>query len=358
MPETINIALLDVTGLPTWTLWGLIVVAVALLAIGGDRAVGGAARLAEALGVSKVIVGATIVSLGTTSAELFVSVLAAFRGEGQLALGNAVGSVITDTALIFGLGCLLRTLPKDKFVLHRQGLTKILCDTLLTVTLFVLAWQAGTFVGVEIPRVVGFSFVGLLVIYMLLSVRWARRHPEMAAAAAELAVHDGSKPQAPRRSPRRIMLDLLLLAFGLVLVLAGSEVMIESVKAISTRYHVPTEILAVTVVAFGTSLPELVTAIASLVKGHPEILVGNVIGADILNVLFVTGFAVSAMPLSVAPSFYTLHVPVMWASSLILAFYIFTGGRTFRRWHGLPLVGLYVAYLVVLLLTGGLAGGR
>jgi len=115
------------------------------------------------------------------------------------------------------------------------------------------------------------------------------------------------------------------------------------------RLRVPRSVLAVTVVAFGTSLPELATALAAVIKGHPEVLLGNVIGADILNVLFVIGASAAAVPLRVPPEFYYLHVPVMLAALVLLRVYIFLPGGRFRRWQGGVLLALFVGYYASLL---------
>jgi cation:H+ antiporter len=342
---------LDLSTLATPLLAVLVTTAIALLAIGADRTVTGAARLASTLGVSKVIIGATVVSLGTTSAEAFVSVTAAFRGQGDLALGNAVGSIIVDTAFIFGLSCLISSIPKDRFVLHRHGLVKLTTDALLTATLFLLAWLNHGWNGVTVPRSVGVLYVLLLAAYMYLSVRWARAHPEFAAPEAGVVARITGTNSARPHKLRKAFRNLLLLSAGLALVLAGSHLLLEAVGELCTRYHVPPDIMAVTLIAFGTSLPELVTAVASIVKKHPELLVGNIIGADILNVLFVTGFSAAAVPLKVSPSFFRLHLPVMWASSLLLGAYILTGGSRFHRWQGLLLMAVYVTYCVLLLRT-------
>ncbi len=340
---------LALPSLPTWLLVIGVTVAFALLGFGADRAVSGAARLARSLGVPKAIIGATIVSLGTTSSEAFVSVAAAFRGEGDLALGNAVGSIIVDTGFIFALGCLFGNLPKNPFVLHRHGLTKITTDTLLTVTLFLLAWSHGSWNGVTIPRSVGVLYVLLLIAYMVLSIQWAKARPNVAATEAGLAVPSAAIDPTPQRTLWDASSSLLLLSVGLVLVLAGSHLLLESVGELCSRYHVPSDVMAVTVIAFGTSIPELATAIASIIKKHPELLVGNIIGADILNVLFVTGCSATAVPLSVSPTFFRLHLPIMWTTSLLLGGYILAGGSRFRRWQGLPLLAVYVLYCILLL---------
>jgi len=207
----------------------------------------------------------------------------------------------------------------------------------------------GGLAGAGIPRPVGIVFLLLLAAYMVVSVRWARQHPEALAVAEPI---DETESQAERRHPAwAVGWNLFLCLAGLGLVAAASQVLIGSVSTICTRHGVPPDILAVIVVAFGTSLPELVTAIASIVKGHPEVLVGNVIGADVLNVLFVVGASASAAgPLQVSPFFFYLHFPVMLLAVGLVRMYVWTSGSRFKRWHGLPLVGLFAGYYLVLTL--------
>jgi cation:H+ antiporter len=328
---------------PTWALWATTAFGMVLLVIGADRAVTGASRLAAVLGMSPVIIGATVVSLGTTSPEACVSVTAAFQGKGGLALGNGVGSIICDTALVFGLSCCLVRLPIDRFVLQRHGWLQLGSGVLLAVALGILAILSGGIDNVIMPRIVGIIFVACLIAYLAISVHWAKQHPE----SFETPDADGDG-----RSPwLKASIDLGLCAFGLALVIGGSDVLIGSVTEICKRLNVPDDILAVTVVAFGTSLPELATAIAAIVKGHMELLVGNVVGADILNVLFVIGASATAVELDVPRTFYTIHIPVMLAALVMLRIWIAMGmkkGR-FSRWQGVPLLALYAGYFVILL---------
>jgi cation:H+ antiporter len=152
----------------------------------------------------------------------------------------------------------------------------------------------------------------------------------------------------------RLVLNLLLLAGGLALVVSGSEVMIGSVTTLCRRYDVPESVMAVTLVALGTSLPELVTALTAVAKGHPALLVGNVIGADILNVLFVVGASALAVPLRVDAHFFWLDLPFMMTALVLLRVYIWLPGRTFKRWQGVPLLLLYVAFCVMVIRLGTL----
>ena len=329
-------------GQGTWLLWLLGAGGVVLLVVGADRVVSAAAKLAAAIGMSKVLIGATVVSLGTTSPEAAVSVNAAFQGEPGLALGNGVGSIICDTALIFGLSCCLVRLPKNKFVLNRHGWLQLGAGALLVAVILVLWAIAGSVDNIEIGREVGIGFLALLAGYMYLSVRWARQHPEIISdeVSAEMKVDHKAARTAG---------NLLVLLVGLALVVGGSEVLIGSVKVVCQRYNVPEAVIAATVVAFGTSLPELATAIAAIAKKHPGLLVGNVIGADILNVLFVIGASATAVPLKVDPVFLWLLLPVMMLVLIMLRLYIFADGNKFRRWQGVPLVLIYIAYIAAVL---------
>ena len=330
--------------------WLLLVIAaggIVLLVFGADRAVTAAARVAAALGMSEVIIGATVVSLGTTMPEACTSVTAAFRGEPGLAMGNAVGSIICDTGLVFGLGCLMTRLPLDRFILYRQGMLWVLGGTLLTVTLLLLALVRGSFRGVVMFRWIGVLYLFLLGGYLCVSVRWARRHPAMVPPEARAAAAG-----VPR--PRHAPMDFAVMAVGLAMVVVGSDLLVGSAKELSVRCGVPPDVLAVTMVAFGTSLPELVTAITAVRKGHGEIMIGNVIGADILNVLFVVGASATAVPLAVDLNFFYLYLPAMMLVLGLMAAYIFTSGKSFRRWQGLPLLLMYAAFIALAVRLGAL----
>jgi len=325
--------------------------------MGAEWLVEGASGLAFRLGMPEVVVGATIVSLGTTTPECAVSVLAAFDGNAGLALGNAVGSVIVDTAVIFGIGCLLTQLPADRFLLTRQGWVQFGSAALLAVFCygaFILQGSAAV-----INRPIGIVLLALLVVYMYKSVIWARQHPsnppmkvsENIAHHAEAGqpVHVADEHVVKRTSGKLIG---LLLA-GLVVILISGHITIEAVTVGAVRLGVPQIVIAATLVAIGTSLPEFVVGITAIRRGHPELLVGNVLGADILNILFVTGAAALAAPLPIVDPtaalpeiFLIIHLPAM---LLILTYFrlcIFKAIKVghFQRWMGAPLIVMYLVY--------------
>ena len=336
-------------GLAQWQLLAIMAGAMLVLVKAADWLVEGASGLAYRLGISKVIVGATIVSLGTTSPEAGVSVLAAWSGQSGLALGNAIGSIVADTGLIFGLGCLMARLPADAFVLRRQGRVQ-LGSGLLLAALCYGSWIAVPAAPV-LGRWVGLLLLALLGVYFWISIRWARAHPhgEPFQDQAEQEIDAGS------RSAVGPLVAAAL--FGLLFVLLASRTMILAVTELAeVHWMVPQVVIAATLVALGTSLPELVIGITSVLKGHGEILVGNVIGADILNVLFVVGASAAAAPLPlldvgsrVPHLLFVLHLPAMVA--ILLLFRVFIYGACvrghFRRWEGIPLVTAYVIYAVL-----------
>jgi cation:H+ antiporter len=318
--------------LGTLLLVAILIVSIVILTKGADWLVEGAAQLAYRLGISKIIVGATVVSLGTTTPETAVSVMAAIKGESGFALGNAVGSVICDTGLIFGLGCVLTRLPMDRFILNRHGWLQFGSGCLL-----VLLAVGSYFIFGEsiITRPMGVFLLILLAGYLFISVKWSKAHP-LASEDAPEATHS-------------VLACLGFVVVGVTLVVLSAQMLIGSAEQLGLKMGVPKSVISATLVALGTSLPELATAITSIRKGHPEILIGNIVGADILNVLFVIGTSATAVSLPVPKDFFIIHFPVMLLILLIFRIAIFTSHRkaSFSRWWGLPLLLIYASYITV-----------
>ncbi|MFH1242435.1 MAG: calcium/sodium antiporter [Pseudomonadota bacterium] len=311
----------------------VIVVCILVLSKGADWMIDGVVHLARRTGLPRIVIGATIVSLGTTTPEAFVSVMAAWMGNPGLALGNGVGSIIVDTGLIFGLACVLVPMPMDPFILNRTGWVQVGAATLLvSISLILMVSTKGPPV---IGRWVGLLFLFLLAGYMYITYKWAR---ERAATGGE---EDGDF------SPVGIARSFVMIVGGLFLVILGARVLIPCASEIASRIGVPDDVIAATLVAFGTSLPELITAIAAIRKGHPEISVGNIVGADVLNCFFVVGAAAAARPLEIPPNFFTFHFPAMLI--ILYSFRVFIAvnkeGR-FKRSQGVWLLGVYLAYVI------------
>ena len=312
----------------------------AALGKSADRLVVEAVSLSERWGVPKVVVGATVVSLGTTTPEAAVSVLAATHGDPSLALGNAVGSIICDTGLVLGIACVIAPLPLPPKILQRQGWLQLGCALLLVACCW--PWSAplsvfGPDPSGRLPQWAGFLFLGLLVAYIWQSVRWARLDNGTGVAPLEEFETDVTAPVA---------FILARLGVCIALVIVTSHALIPTVTECAIRVQIPNEVIAATLVAFGTSLPELVTAIAAARKNHGDLAVGNVIGADILNVLFVTGAAAAVTPAGLHTSHHFFHVLF---PAMIFILVTFRVGAIFSGMHLARPIGvvLLVTYLML-----------
>lgn len=324
-------------------LLGVMVVAIIILGKSADWMVEKAVTLSLRTGMPKVIVGATIVSVGTTFPEAVVSVLAAINGNPDIALGNAVGSVICDAGLILGTACLISPLPLNKKVVNRQGWVQFGAGVLLVVFCLPFTDLGNVFnTKATLPQWAGFILVAGLVVYMIWSVRLAK-----------YAGADESDEEAEDDSPAAILIGSILV--GCLFVVGSSITLIEATKILATEAGIPEAVIASTLVAFGTSLPELVTAITAARKGQGELAVGNVIGADILNVLFVAGAAaaITKEGLVAEPIFFKLQFPAMLIILLCFRIGIFAAkdGKLTRPF-GAFLVGIYVIYGILNALFG------
>lgn len=320
---------------------GLVAIIAASLVVlgkGADILVDGAVALSSKWGIPKMIVGATIVSLGTTLPEVTVSVMSAIKGLPGLAVGNAVGSIICDTGLILGIAALIKPLPFKKDVINRQSFIQLGSGLLLILSSFVYSIATGTNpfkMGSRIPQWIGFLFIGLLIVYIIFTIKSAKGSTE----SSEVDNADNSS----------VFVIILKMVLGIILVILSSKILIPAVKEFAQRIHIPDSVIAATLVAFGTSLPELITAITASKKGHGDLAIGNVIGADILNVLFVVGASAAVTPagLGVDKNFFLIQFPAM-----LFVLFIFRGGISFskgsiKRPVGAILLATYIAVTVV-----------
>jgi cation:H+ antiporter len=321
-----------VAGLSTTTLLIIIAACIALLSKGADWMIDGVVDLAQRTGLPKIVIGATLVSLGTTLPEAFVSVMAAYMGNPGLALGNGVGSIIADTGLIFGLTCVLVAVPVNRFILNRTGWVQVGSATLLVVIAVVVLLNTPPESEPMLNRWVGFCFLVLLTIYLYVTYLWAKQS-------------DGMTQEDEEQALMGLGLCWLLVIGGLLLVVIGARVLVPSASEIAYRFGVPEDVIAATMVAFGTSLPELMTAVAAVRKGHPEITVGNIVGADVLNVLFVIGAAAVAAPLAIPANFFYFHFPAMLIILYSFRVFISMNKTEFHRWQGVWLLGVYGTYV-------------
>ncbi len=321
-----------------WFALGLIA-----LVAGAELLVRGASRLALSFGISPLVVGLTVVAFGTSAPEMAVSVQSAWSGQVDIALGNVVGSNIFNVLVILGLSALITPLVVHQQVI-RQEVPVMIGVSLL---LWALALDGG------IGRGEGLLLAGLVVAYTILLIRQSRR--ETAAAQAEVEAEyaeafDGARPGWRDHWGAQV---LLILA-GLALLLLGSRWLVEAAVEFARYLGVSELVIGLTIVAAGTSLPEVATSVMAAIRGERDIAVGNVVGSNIFNILSVLGFSAVVAPseLAVAPALLAVDLPVMVAVAVACLPVFFTGARV-ARWEGLLFLLLYAAYSGYLVLRAG-----
>ena len=306
-------------------LFGMILATLYVLGKGADILVDEAVLLSVKWGIPKMIIGATIVSLGTTLPEVTVSVLSALKGSAGLAMGNAVGSVICNTGLILGTSSLIAPLPFKKNVVSKPNL--ILCGSAILLILCSFVFKG------RVPQYVGFVFIVLLALYLI----WTIKSVKTSSAEEEESADSST------------LIIILKLILGVVLVVLSSKILIPTVQETALRCKIPETVIAATLVAFGTSLPELITGITSAKKGHGDLAIGNVIGANILNILFVVGASASVTRggLAVEKNFFYLLYPSMLFMLLVLLLTLKFSKDSLKRGVGLILLLAYLAFTVL-----------
>lgn len=304
----------------------LFTVGLVLICIGGDRLVDAAVAIAKKLGIPQIVVGATIVSLGTTLPEILVSTTAAFDGSAAIAAGNAFGSIICNTALIAGLSQTIRPAGKVEFA-SMAWRSAFFFVTLICMNVY--GYVTGAF-----NRPAGIVMLLLFALYAYLNIR---------RSSAE-----GDDEEDTKESGQEVSLpkQLLILAVCAALLYVGANLLVDNGIFIAEAIGVPERVIAVTFIALGTSLPELVTSIMSLMKGYGNVGLGNVVGANILNMLLVIGIpsAVAGIPLE--RSTVTIDMPLALLVMAVLLVPILIRKKS-SRLQGLALLGIYTVYCVV-----------
>lgn len=310
----------------------LFIVGLIALIKGGDWFVDGATGLARRFRLPDIIVGATVVSIGTTLPEVMVSATGALNGQGAMAYGNAIGSIICNTALIAAISVAVNPGPVNTKTMKMPvifffGSAAVYC---------VAAYLLG-----EFTRPLGLLMLTIFAVYMVITVRQGLKHPDTVETEEEGA-------------PKKLWQELLLLVVGAALIAAGANLLVDNGTIIAQKLGVPETVIALTFVALGTSLPELVTTITSLRKGHASLGIGNVIGANIFNLVLVSGVSVTLAPFEVPVgkllgghnASLVLDIPVMLTVMLLLTVPALLR-KKLRRWQGIALLCIYAAFCAV-----------
>jgi cation:H+ antiporter len=313
----------------------LFVVGLVALVVGAEWLVRGASRLAAAVGVSPLVIGLTVVAFGTSSPELAVSVQAAWSGQADLAVGNVVGSNVFNVLFILGLSAVITPLAVARQLLR--------LDVPVMIVISVLALVLG--LDGAIDRTDGILFVAGVLAYTGWLIRASRRE-----VAAEKAA--GPPVEAVAAVAGGVLFNLVLIVAGLAALVLGSRWLVQGAVAIATTLGVSELVIGLTVVAAGTSLPEVAASIVAAVRGERDIAVGNVVGSNIFNILAVLGLSSLTSPsgIQVSAAALAFDIPVMIAVA-VACFPVFYTGGTISRWEGIVFLGYYVAYTTYLVLN-------
>lgn len=323
-----------------------LVVGFGLLTWGADVFVRGAAALALRLGVSSLVVGLTVVAMGTSAPELLVCIQAAFEGRGSLAVGNAVGSNIFNTGAILGAAALVYPMRCAVSVIKREVPIMIGVGAALTLAaLFGL--ETGT-----IDRVEGVILLVLFAGYLTYNYRNARADDPEALIEVEIELSEESAAKM-RETP--VWKTVTFLVVGAALLAVGARLLVDSAVAIAMALGVTELVIGLTIVGAGTGLPELATSMAAAFRKHSDIAIGNVVGSNIFNVLLILGTTATLEPLGVERSVVVRDLPVMMAFFVLCLPLMVTRGRI-GRGEGAVLLAGYVAYVVVLYTQGAAPG--
>ncbi len=321
----------------------LFIVGLVCLIKGGDWFVEGAAGIATKFNMPQILVGATVVSIGTTLPEVMVSASSAVLGHGEIAYGNAIGSIICNTALIAALTIAIK--PSD---VERSSLILPTCFFFAAAAFYcAIAYTQGFF-----SRTTGVLLLVMFLIYMVVTVRKAlgAKGGETTASAETSGAKEPAKEEEPQKA---LWLLIVLIVVGAALIAVGADLLVDNGTLIAEGLGVPESVIALTFVALGTSLPELVTAITSLAKGYGALSLGNVIGANLFNLVLVSGISCTLSPFAVPvgkrigsmPASFVVDIPLMFAVMAFMTVPSIIRGKM-ARIQGIILLAVYVAFII------------
>ena len=318
----------------------LFIVGLVLLIKGGDWFVDGATGIAHRFHIPELLIGATVVSIGTTLPEVMVSATSALSGHGEIAYGNAIGSIICNTALIAALTVAIRPSKVERKTL----IIPVSFFFASAIFYSLVAYTTGFF-----SRWVGIVLVCVFLLYIGISVRQALKAP-----ATEIeSLDDPAAQEESQEKKGGLVKDLIFLVLGAALIAVGADLLVDNGTLIAEGLGVPESVIALTFVALGTSLPELVTAITSLAKGHGALSLGNIIGANLFNLVLVSGVSTVLSPFAIPNNSQIagintsllVDIPVMFGVMLLLTIPSLIRGKL-SRVQGISLLAIYAGFCV------------
>lgn len=299
-----------------------IVIGVVMVLWGADRLTEGASALARRLRVPEIVIGLTIVAAGTSAPEMFVSLVSALKGTPDMAVGNVVGSNIFNTLLIVGFSAMVAPMVISVSTVKKDMPFAVGASILLL---------GAILIGRDVSRLDGLVLLACFVLFMVYTFRVAMQKPA-----------DGSEAEAAQK-PGNVWLNLLYVAAGLTGLVLGSNLFVESASDVARQLDVSEGVIGLTIVAGGTSLPELATSVVAARKGQSAIAIGNVIGSNVFNILFILGLTATISPMAVQ-GITVVDLAVMLLSVLMVWGFAYTK-YTVARWEGAVLSAMFVAYM-------------
>lgn len=322
--------------------WLPLIAGLVLLVIGGELLVRGAVKVATNFGVSPLVIGLTLVGFGTSTPELVTSVQAALSGSPGIAFGNIVGSNIANILLILGISSIITPIAIASGALKRDGAVMVAVAVVFSILALTM----------PLGRVVGIAFVAALVTYIFVAFRQERSEPaDHGAVYDKSTAAQGVDPAFSGSAGGSTMIGLVTAVVGLAIVVGGGYFLVNGAVAIARSYGISETVIGLTIVAVGTSMPELVTSLVAAVRKQADVAFGNIIGSNIYNILGIGGATVLIAPSEVPAEIASFDNYVMIGASLLVVLVAYTG-RRIARWEGALLLAGYVAYVAFLWPTG------
>ena len=327
----------------------LLIAGFIILIKGADLFVDGSVLISEHYGIPSLIIGMTVVAMGTSAPEAAVSITAAVDGSNGIAVGNVLGSNMFNLLVVLGVAAIIKPLPVGRSVLKTELPLSMVATALLPLLALDFFTKSGRPV---LSRIDGVVFLALFIMFLLLTIRSARKqaseHEQLPEGPAENAsVYPNSDPSGKDvqdQKKNRLGKGLALAAVGMAGVVCGGKMVVYSASNIAESFGIDQTLIGLTIVAIGTSLPELVTSVVAALKGETDIAVGNVVGSNIFNILFVLSLSVIVNPITVR--FVSLVDSLILLGVSALALVIFLASRKLNRAWGIIFVLMYAAYTV------------
>lgn len=327
----------------------LLTVGIALLLAGGEFMVRGAAALAKAFGVSSLIIGLTVVAFGTSAPELAINMIAALNGNGDISFGNIIGSNIANIGLILGITALVRPLAIHSSVITRE-LPMMLLATAAAVIMGLDHLLRGTVSYYD--RTDGLLLLLLFCIFIHYTVSEVLRQRRFKSDP----LFKDAEEHACDEDCGNTVLNIFFTVAGMAALVGGGRLTVDAAVSLAVAFQVPKVLIGLTLVALGTSLPELVTSIIATYRGQTDIAIGNVVGSNIFNLLFVMGLSSTTRAIPI-PTTGAFDLAVMAFLSLLLLPFTITHKKRIVRWEGAVLLTIYLAYTAWITYSMGFAGG-